>query len=515
MSIFRLSLFMSLGTLCSRFLGLARDIVFTAFLAVPVLDAFIVAMRIPNLFRAFFGEGNFAVSFLPFYIQKSDSIEAQKVLSNAVFSFLMLFSSFVVLFLSIYMPQVLSFLLKESSTNLVNFQNIIYLSRFFLFYIFFLLSFVHFSALLQVKNKFFLAALAPALLNVSLIVFSIFYHLKGKHLNYLIAGVLVGGALQLGLVFFSVWKSKSLPKLTWRWRNSGLKKVLFKMLPGFLSIFFYQCISLFNVYFSSSLPSGSLSSLYLSDRIFQLPFSLIAISMGTALLPTLSSFWAKKEFYQFKKTLQSNLSLSLYLLLPGAVGLFFLAEPILSFFFERGAFNKSQILYTVQVLQVLSFSLVFLGLYKVLISGFFALGKTHFPAISSAIAFVVYLGLASSFSSQYGVAGLAFAMSVSTVINFFVACLLYNFFVQKLDVIALLKKLLYYLIPVILMGIFLWYFPTWLQENLSVSSLKLKQVILLLVSVFGGGGIYLFFGSLLSIPENTVVIKIFKKKTLL
>lgn len=515
MSIFRLSLFMSLGTLCSRFLGLARDIVFTAFLPVAVLDAFIVAMRIPNLFRAFFGEGNFAVSFLPFYVQKSNSVESQKVLSNAVFSFLMLFSSFVVFVLSIYMPQVLSFLLKGNSANIINFQNIIYLSRFFLFYIFFLLSFVHFSALLQVKNKFFLAALAPALLNVSLIVFSIFYHLGERHLGYLIAGVLVGGALQFGLVFIAVWRSKSLPRLTWRWKNSGLKKILIKMLPGFLSIFFYQCISLFNVYFSSSLPSGSLSSLYLSDRIFQLPFSLIAISMGTALLPTLSSLWVKKDFSQFKAVLKNNLHLSLYLLLPSAVGLFFLAEPILSLFFERGAFNKNQIFYTVQVLQMLSFSLVFLGLYKVLISGFFACGKTHFPAISSAFAFMIYLSLAFSFSPQYGIVGLAFSMSVSTVVNFFVACFLYSFFVQKLDVITLFKKLLHYLVPTIFMGVFLCYFPSWLEHYLGFSSLKLKQGILLLVSVFGGAGIYLFFSVLLSVSESVVIMKIFKKKTIL
>lgn len=528
MSIFRLSLFMSLGTLCSRFLGLARDIAFTAFLAVPVLDAFIVAMKIPNLFRAFFGEGNFAVSFLPFYIQKADSKASskadstmvqtmaqtmtQKTLSNAVFSFLMLFSSLVVFFLSVYMPQVLNFLLNGNSNNFVNFQDIVYLARFFLLYIFFLLSFVHFSALLQVKNKFFLAALAPVLLNFSLIIFSIFYNLNAKHLNYLIAGVLVGGALQFGLVFFSVWKNKSLPSLTWRWRGSGLKKVLVKMLPGFLSIFFYQCISLFNIYFSSSLPSGSLSSLYLSDRIFQLPFSLIAISMGTALLPTLSSLWAKKDFSQFKKTLQNNLYISLYLLLPSAVGLFFLAEPVLSLFFERGSFNKNQILYTVQVLQILSFSLVFLGLYKVLISGFFACGKTHFPALSSAVAFVIYLALAFSFSSQYGIAGLALSISLSTVINFFVACWLYNLFVQKLNITFLIKKTLHYLLPVILMGLFLKYFPHWLQEYLTLSSLKLTQVILLLVSVFGGISIYLFFGFVLAIPENSIVIKIFKKQ---
>ncbi|MBE8163409.1 MAG: murein biosynthesis integral membrane protein MurJ [Bdellovibrionaceae bacterium] len=512
MSIFRLSIFMSLGTLCSRFLGLARDIAFTALLAVPVLDAFIVAMKIPNLFRAFFGEGNFSVSFLPLYIQKRNSKAGQELLSNAVFSFLMLFSSFVVFFLSLYMPEVLNALLQEGKFNLVNFQSIVYLSRFFLLYIFFLLSYVHFSALLQVKNQFFLAALAPALLNVSLIVFSIFYRLQEKQLNYLIAGVLVGGALQFGLVFFPVWKNKFLPSFTWKWRGSGLKTVLVKMLPGFLSIFFYQCISLFNVYFASSLPSGSLSSLYLSDRIFQLPFSLIAISVGTALLPSLSTLWVKKELTQFNKILQKNLHISLYLLLPSAVGLFFLAEPILSFFFERGAFNREQILYTVQVLQILSFSLIFLGLYKVLISGFFACGKTHLPAISSGLAFMVYLALAFSFSPQYGITGLAFSMSVSTIINFLSAFLLYSMFVQKFHALALLKKFLHYLLPVIVMSIFLKYLPPWLQENLVLSSVKLKQIILLLVSVLGGASIYFFISTLLAIPEATIVTSLLKKQ---
>lgn len=508
MSIFRLSIFMSLGTLCSRFLGLVRDIIFTAFLPVATLDAFIVAMRIPNLFRAFLGEGNFAVSFLPFYIKKSDSPDSQKILSNAVFSFLMLLSSFVVLFFSIYMPSLLKLLLKDFTASF--FINTLYLSRCFLFYIFFLLSFVHFSALLQSKNNFFLVALAPALLNASLIVFSIFYHSGGGDLNYLVAGVLIGGFLQCSLVLFSVWKNKLLPSFSWKWSGSGLQKILIKMLPGFLSIFFYQCISLFNVYFSSSLPSGSLSSLYLSDRIFQLPFSLIAISMGTALLPSLSAFWAKKEFVKFKNTLENNLYISLYLLLPSAIGLFFLAEPVLSLFFERGSFNAEQILYSVKVLRLLSLSLVFLGLYKVLISGFFACHKTHLPAMTSACAFFIYWILASLLSPKYGIVGLAFSMSFSTIFNFLIACALYSLFVQSFNVINLLKKLLHYLIPALLMILFLFYIPDFLYSNLHLASLKLKQITLLLISIFGGAGIYLFFGFLLSIPENVVIIKIFK-----
>lgn len=510
MSIFRLSLFMSLGTLCSRFLGLARDIIFTAFLPVVTLDAFIVAMRIPNLFRAFLGEGNFAVSFLPFYIQKSNSLDSQKILSNAVFSFLMLFSSLVVFLLSLYMPFLLGLLLKNSTEAF--FADTLYLSRWFLFYIFFLLSFVHFSALLQSKNKFFLAALAPVFLNASLIICSIFYHLRGGALNYLVAGVLIGGFLQCFLVLFSVWKNKLLPSFIWRWSSSGLQKVLIKMLPGFLSIFFYQCISLFNVYFSSSLPKGSLSSLYLSDRIFQLPFSLIAISMGTALLPSLSSFWAKKEFTKFKNTLQNNLYISLYLLLPSALGLFFLAEPILSLFFERGDFNAEQILYSVKVLQILALSLVFLGLYKVLISGFFACHKTHLPAITSAFSFAVYWILAYFLSPKYGISGLAFAMSFSTILNFLIACVLYSLFVQSLNIVNLLKKLLHYLVPAIFMSLFLFYVPNFLYDNISFDLLKLKQILLLLISVFGGAGIYLFLGYLLSIPENIEIVKIFKKK---
>ncbi len=260
------------------------------------------------------------------------------------------------------------------------------------------------------------------------------------------------------------------------------------------------------------MPSGSLSSLYLSDRIFQLPFSLIAISVGTALLPSLSTLWVKKELTQFNKILQKNLHISLYLLLPSAVGLFFLAEPILSFFFERGAFNREQILYTVQVLQILSFSLIFLGLYKVLISGFFACGKTHLPAISSGLAFMVYLALAFSFSPQYGITGLAFSMSVSTIINFLSAFLLYSMFVQKFHALALLKKFLHYLLPVIVMSIFLKYLPPWLQENLVLSSVKLKQIILLLVSVLGGASIYFFISTLLAIPEATIVTSLLKKQ---
>src|SRR5918911_5187434 len=100
-------------TLLSRVTGFARDIVMAAVLgAGPVADAFLVAFRLPNHFRAIFAEGAFAAAFVPAYarIRTQHGHDAAKLFGDRIFT-LLLASQVVLLAIAlIFTPAVIALL---------------------------------------------------------------------------------------------------------------------------------------------------------------------------------------------------------------------------------------------------------------------------------------------------------------------------------------------------------------------------------------------------------------------
>ena len=415
-SVIRSAAAMSAGTLGSRIFGYLRDMALYAFFPHLARDAFIVAFQLPNLFRRILGEGSLAVSFIPVYVEKNE-IESQK-LANALMSFLWVSASFTCVLGIIFMDQLLPFVVSGEGYAKIagKIELTISLARVMFAYLFLVTTYAYYMAILNALGEFFIPALAPAVFNVVLIGAVLWAGLSNTPL-YLAWGVIVGGTLQTSLVFWSLAKKSKLPRFTLKWRVPGFFLVLRNIVPGTIGMGISQLMTLANLYFASRLIEGSHSYLYLGHRILELPQSLISISLGAALLPTLSRLWTQGRSQKILTTISDHIKLLLFLALPSAVGMYILSKPIVEVLFLRGEFGPSDVIKTSSIVQIFSFLLLAGSLNKVMVPALYAIKNTWYPALISSLCLFLHIGLAHSWTTKYGIQGLVGSMVVSGFCN--------------------------------------------------------------------------------------------------
>lgn len=413
---------MSTGTLTSRILGLLRDIALGALFDRMVTDAWAAAFRIPNLFRRLLGEGSLAVSFIPVFIeaQGADTTGVRaKNLANGLYTLLLIVFGCLTLFGMIFAEDVFRVLLSDSYGGIGEKWDLtVRMGRIMFGFVFFVCSYAYYMGILNALGSFGLPALAPALLNVSMLVFTFlpseWFSVRGDGLAW---GVLIGGLAQAALLGWVLRTRHQLPQLQLKIWNNDIQHVLRNMGPGILGMGLVQFSTLVNLYFASTLPEGSISYVYWADRLLELPLSLISVSLGAALLPTLSDLAARKEWGQFQETAQETFLLNLFLAWPAALGLFFLAEPIVEALFMRGRFTEVDVLSTAVVLKVYAISLVLISVSRVLMPMYFSIRNTWFPALVSVLCLGLHIAIAPGLMQVQGLAGLVLSGLIAALLN--------------------------------------------------------------------------------------------------
>lgn len=413
---------MASGTLTSRILGLLRDIALGALFDRTVTDAWTAAFRIPNLFRRLLGEGSLSVSFIPVFMEaQAEDLSGTQArnLANAVYSLLLIVLGTLTLLGLLFIEPLFRLLLSEIYTlSPEKWELTLRLGRIMLGFTFFVTLYAFYMGLLNALGSFGLPAVAPALLNISMLVFTFmppsWFPGRGDGLAW---GVLVGGFLQAGLLAFVLKKRHYLP----HWQNKiwspQVKEVFQRLLPGILGLGLLQLSTLVNLYFASSLPEGAISSIYWADRLLEFPLSLIAVSLGSALLPTLSELAARGEGGRFREVAEESFLMNLFLALPASLGLYFLAEPIVEVLFYRGQFSAQDLLQTATVLRVYALSLLVISCSRVLVPMYYAHKQTYFPMALSLVCVMLHLLLAGFFVRQAGLQGLVYASFLAAFVN--------------------------------------------------------------------------------------------------
>jgi putative peptidoglycan lipid II flippase len=161
-----------------------------------------------------------------------------------------------------------------------------------------------------------------------------------------------------------------------------------------------QGIALLNVHFASGLNAGALSYIYLGDRLLELPLSLVAVSLSSALLPTLSQKWGAGDHRHFVRTLAGQFEVLMFLLLPSALGLWFLAEPIVRVLFHHGVFQNDEVMMTSLVLRVDALVLLLLGVARLILAGLHAARSFWAGAVFSMMGLLVHFWLAKTLLAQ-------------------------------------------------------------------------------------------------------------------
>jgi putative peptidoglycan lipid II flippase len=331
------------ATLLSRIFGFLRDmIVAQLFGAGTATDAFFVAFRIPNLLRRLVGEGSLTVSFVPVYSSyltqksKEESEELVSVCFTVLAFFLFLLTAMGILF----SPWVVKIIAYGFSEDPEKFRLTVLLNRVMFPYIFFIGLVAWAMGVLNARKHFAGPALAPVLLNLSIIACALLLSARlDEPVMALAMGVLLGGIAQL-LFQVPFLRRQGIPlKLRFDLSHPGVRRVGALMAPSILGLAVTQLNVIVNTFLASYLPEGSVSYLYYADRLLEFPMGVFAIAIATAVLPSLSEQAAKGKIEEVKETLSFALRLTFFIILPAMVGLVVLRTPILNLLFQRGAFR--------------------------------------------------------------------------------------------------------------------------------------------------------------------------------
>lgn len=428
MGLFRSTAVVSSMTMVSRVFGLARDMVFTRYFGVDAgTDAFLVAFKIPNFLRRLFAEGAFSQAFVPVLtgVKNDEGDEAVSELVRNTLGTLMGILFIVSVVAAIASPILVMIFAPGFIDQPEKFDLTAEMLRITFPYILFMSLTALSAGILNSYGRFAVPAFTPVLLNISLIAAAIWLApLMDVPIMALAWGVFIAGAAQLAFQIPFILKLGLLRWPRWGWKNSGVRRILKLMIPGIFGSSVMQINLLLDTVIASFLVSGSVTWLYLSDRMVELPLGIFGIALATVILPNLSQKHAAGDPKAFSHMLDWALRLVLVIALPAAVALAVLAGPILSTLFLYGDFKPLDVEMASISLLVYSGGLMGFIFVKVLAPGYFARQDTKTPVKVGLIAMFANMVMNVAFvvpMLEYDWpaphAGLALATTLSAFLN--------------------------------------------------------------------------------------------------
>jgi putative peptidoglycan lipid II flippase len=316
--------------------------------------------------------------------------------------------------------------------------------------------------------------------------------------NVLAWAVIAGGFLQMAVLIPGVVKAGFFPKFTTHWNSPDVIRVAKAIAPSMFGMSIMQVTAIVNMHFTSTLPSGSQSYLYFADRILELPLSMFVVSVGSALLPTLAKYWAEDNKEAMSDTINHYIRLILFVALPAAIGMFCLAQPIVSVLFLGKEFKYNDALATAQVIQVYSFTVIIAAGVRILAQGFYAIQNTWFPAVAGAVALCSHIIFAYTLTNAFGLNGLAAASLCSATVNMLMLATAYNSWVGSLKLKSLIGSFIKFSICGAVMAAVLMlhgYLSAFLGARFFMRALAL------FIMIGAGATVYMIMAHILKIPE--------------
>nr|WP_211114223.1 murein biosynthesis integral membrane protein MurJ [Azospirillum rugosum] len=408
-------------TLVSRVLGFLRDVLTAALLgAGPVADAFFVAFRLPNHFRALFAEGAFNSAFVPLFSAKlvQDGRDAARRFAEEVMALLVVVQVLFLIVILAIMPQFMTVFAPGFSDEPEKFRLAVLFTSITFPYLLFISLVSLQGGVLNSLGRFGGAAAAPILMNLCLIaamvVLSPLMPTVGHALSW---GVFLAGVAQFLYLYWDMNRAGMrlrlrLPRLT-----PDVKRFLAVLGPAALGSGLTQINLFVDTLVASMLPTGSVSYLYYADRLNQLPLGVIGIAVGTVLLPEMSRRIKGGDEPGAVESQNRAVELSLVLTLPAAAAFMVAGLPIVSVLFQHGAFGPSDAAQSAATLQAYAFGLPAFVVIRSLVNGFYARHDTATPVRIALAATVVNVALKLALMGPLAQVGLAVATSVSAWVN--------------------------------------------------------------------------------------------------
>ena len=408
-------------TLLSRLTGFARDIVLAAVLgAGPIADAFFVAFRLPNHFRAIFAEGAFNAAFVPAYarIRQQGGADPARLFADRVFTLLLIAQLLFLMVVWAFMPWVVSILAWGFRSDPARFGLAVELTRITFPYLLLISLVTLYGGILNALGRFASAAAAPILLNLSMVLTLALVALFPTAGHAAAWGVLIAGALEALLVGGDAWRRGDLPRFRRPRLDAEMKLFLKRLGPAMLGAGETQIALFADTMIASFLATGAISALYYADRLNQLPVGVIGIAVGTVLLPEMANRIASGDERGARHAQNRAVELTLLLSIPCVVAFLLVPELFMRALFGRGAFTAADAQAAAATLAAYAIGLFPFVLLRSVTVTFLARGDTTTPVIALFFAVTVNVVLKILLMDRYAQVGLAFATSIGAWVNF-------------------------------------------------------------------------------------------------
>jgi len=505
---------MSVATFISRILGYVKDMILAVFFgATGLSDTFFAAFRIPNLLRELFAEGSMSAAFIPVlkeYQQKQGEEEAKKLV-RITFTFILIVVGILCLLGVIFAPEIVSVIAPGFLKYPEKFSLTVLLTRIMFPFLLFISLAALVMGALNAKRIFFVPALAPAMLNISIIVTVVLLiPMLDNPIIAVALGVAIGGFIQFAFQVPSFLKNDYSLGLDANFKHPGLKRMSILLIPATLALAVNQINIIVSNVLASYLSEGSITYLYYSMRLIQFPIGIFGVAMGMAVLPALSEHALKGDFEKLRDDFSFALRLLFFITIPAMAGLIALREPIVNILFQRGKFDYAATVKTSEALLFYSIGIWSIVGVRLITQTFYSMQDTKTPvkiAVVNATSNLILSVILMKFLQH---SGLAFANSLASGISFF---LLFYFLRKKLrrvDATRIIKSFIKISIASVIMGVAGWFLlhgELWTQ-----SSRTLEKAGYLSVTIIICLGLYLFVSYLLKNEELEYVIGLAKKK---
>jgi putative peptidoglycan lipid II flippase len=479
-------------TLLSRLTGFARDIMLAAILgAGPVADAFFVALRLPNNFRAIFAEGAFNAAFVPAYahVQGGQGEASAKLFANRIFTLLFLSQVVLLVVAWLFMPQAMSILAPGFTDDPEQRRLAIELTRITFPYLLLITLVTLYGGMLNVMHRFASAAAASIFLNISMmatLAVAAFFPTPGHAAAW---GVLISGFLQYFLLAGDLATHGGLPRFAPLRLDEDVRAFFRAVGPATLGSMGTQVAMFADTIIATFLPAGALAALYYAERLYQLPIGVIGIAIGTVLLPEMSRRITAGDHDGAAMAQRRAFEFTLLSTVPFVAAFLTVPDVIMRAMFARGAFTKADAASAAATLAAYAVGLVPFVLIRSAVSTFYARKDTATPVKASLTGLSVNVLLKVLLMGSLAQVGLALATAIGAWINLL---LVIGFAVRadylKLDRAFLRSLRQFLVIGIVLAAVF------WLTARIaaiqlvSLSMLRDETTLGLLIVV--GGAVY-------------------------
>ena len=487
------------ATLISRILGYVRDSMVAHFFgAGAAADAFYAAFRISNLFRRMLGEGALSASFIPVFTRyhEHEGQEATQEFLNVMWTTLLVLLVVLTALGIVFAPQITKLIAAGFEKTPERFALTVTLTRWMFPFLLFISMAALLTGVLNSFRSFFLPALAPACLSLAEIIYLLGFTQwlpLDKQVIGLAISVSVGGFSQFFLHIPALWERKFKLGFKWNLKHPGLRRVGQLMIPATLGISVDQLNAFVDTVCASFLAEGSVTALYYSNRVMQLPLALFGIALSQVSLPAMSASVAHGRTDEVVETLNFALRLTLFMIVPAMTGLLILGHPIVQVLFQHGEFSSLATDLTTRALFFFSLGLFAYAAVKILASAFYAFQNTRVPVIIAGCCVLINIIMNLLLMRPMGVGGLALSTATASWVN---ATALYIILRRQLGRLGGWKVVITFLkASVASAGMAV--FCLFTMHSIH----RLPVALLLAVAIFGGAAVYLAGARLLCMEE--------------